>query len=606
MRNTLTLRTRQMIAVTFGLLLATLTGCSNNAQKSPNSGQGASSSTTSMHVNENSTRLPPSQYAAQFAVAESALSHFDWMSASVALAPLQAPEKPPLSLDDSVYLSYLTARGAYILGSQNTASDLLTRIDLENSHPALRHRIYNFQRHMLDLQGRHLEAAKLSKVVLATAAQDSAAAVKRALWQDLQRCNDSTLESALLQTNDAEWAAWLKLAQISRGDLAILKAELPKWQEQHPTHPANKPLPGGMSFLLANTNPPSTVALILPLSGRLAAAGKAVRDGYLASYLLARTKEQAPQQVLVLDSDAYISILDAYHDAVRQGASLVVGPLSKEAVAQLAAQPERAVPILALNRVDHTVTMGTNALVQMALAPEDEATRLAELAYGQGTRRALILRPAGPWGEKIERALTNRWLNLGGSLSSSVIYTGRDEYATAVKKGMGLESSEQRKTRVRDMLATNVEFAPRRRQDVEAVFMLSRNADEARSLKPLFAFHYAGELPIYATSSVYSGSPDRRDRDLNGINLVEMPWLLGDNPPLKLTIDTNAVNSNPLTRLNALGADAYTVQSRFLQLQSGPDALINGVTGLLSMNAQLQIQRELLPATFDRGALTPR
>ena len=57
------------------------------------------------------------------------------------------------------------------------------------------------------------------------------------------------------------------------------------------------------------------------------------------------------------------------------------------------------------------------------------------------------------------------------------------------------------------------------------------------------------------------------------------------------------------TRLNALGADAFLVQSQFLQLQAGPDALFRGNTGLLSMDPQLHIQRELVLTTFDEGAV---
>nr|WP_276205903.1 penicillin-binding protein activator [Halioglobus japonicus] len=154
------------------------------------------------------------------------------------------------------------------------------------------------------------------------------------------------------------------------------------------------------------------------------------------------------------------------------------------------------------------------------------------------------------------------------------------------------------------MLAEPVEFTPRRREDVDAIFLLARNAAEARSLKPLLAFHYAGALPVYATSSVYHGSPDERDRDLNGLNLVELPWLLGSSPALQAGLADGGNNAYP--RLNALGVDAYLLQSRFLQLQAGPDLLIRGNTGLLSLNPQLQIERELVPAEFDRGRVTPR
>jgi hypothetical protein len=115
----------------------------------------------------------------------------------------------------------------------------------------------------------------------------------------------------------------------------------------------------------------------------------------------------------------------------------------------------------------------------------------------------------------------------------------------------------------------------------------------------MLAFHYAGNLPVYALTTIYSGVPDERNQDLNGIHLVEMPWLLGDSPGLRATL----TGSGNYTRLNALGADAFLVQSNFIRLQSGADALFRGHTGLLSMDPNLRIQRELSAATFDGGAL---
>jgi len=111
---------------------------------------------------------------------------------------------------------------------------------------------------------------------------------------------------------------------------------------------------------------------------------------------------------------------------------------------------------------------------------------------------------------------------------------------------------------------------------------------------------------VYATSSIYSGIPDPRDKDLNGINLVEIPWLLGTSPGLRVAIAAGGTGSDNYTRLNALGADAHLLQSRFMQLQAGPDALLRGNTGLLTMDQKQRIHRELSLATFDGGKLRPQ
>ena len=42
------------------------------------------------------------------------------------------------------------------------------------------------------------------------------------------------------------------------------------------------------------------------------------------------------------------------------------------------------------NRADRPLTQTGSALVQLALAPEDEAAHLASLAFGRDARRALV------------------------------------------------------------------------------------------------------------------------------------------------------------------------------------------------------------------------
>lgn len=595
------LRSLFRVSLTLTALLATLAGCGGTPPKSSDNEQASAPAVTLPLSPEQTLTLPSSIHDSEFAAADTALLRFDWMSATVALANLPTDQ---LNTDDSDYLSYLQARIAHAQGNQARAMAELQAIDRPDLHPAIAYRVHNFERHLLDLDGDHLASAQLGLRIMEGAPTADQAALKRSIWRDLQRLQNSSITQARRTATGPDWKAWLELSEISRGDLSSLSAQLPRWLADNPGHAASSPLPGGMEFLLQNFSAPDTVALLLPLSGRLAPAGKAVRDGYLARYFQAREGSIAPQEVLVLDSDNYSSATEAYNDAVLQGAKLVVGPLSKASVSELASLPSRTAPVLALNQVEQRVIPGNSALVQLALAPEDEAQRLAELAFGTGARRALILRPAGAWGDKMEQSLGKRWQALGGSQANSISYTGRDDYSSSVKAGLGLDSSEQRNRRVRDMLATNVEFTPRRRQDMDVIFMLSRNAPEARSLKPLLAFHYAGDIPVYAPSSVYGGSPDPRDKDLDGINLVELPWLLGSNPQLKS--DLAASGSDHYTRLNALGADAYLLQSRLAQLQGGPDVLIQGDTGLLSLNPQLQIQRELPLATFDGGALTPR
>jgi outer membrane PBP1 activator LpoA protein len=119
--------------------------------------------------------------------------------------------------------------------------------------------------------------------------------------------------------------------------------------------------------------------LLLPLSGRMQAAGRAVRDGFLAA-ALAEPAERRPK--IELMDTAELGAAAAYARALEIGARAVAGPLMKEDVAALIAAP-LPVPTLALN----SLPMDTPPpfLFQFALDPEHEARAVARRIAGIAT-----------------------------------------------------------------------------------------------------------------------------------------------------------------------------------------------------------------------------
>ena len=583
------------------LLALVLWGCADAPQKEePQQKTPAPEQQKPMQQSKLSLTLPPSQFNDVLNSAEQSLAKFDWMQASVALQQMPVDG---LSSNDATYVGYLQARIAYIRGDSLQALRQLEQLDYPGINPALRYRILSFEHYILETQGDSLASAQLADQILRGTQAGIAAAWKRSLWQNLERTDSQQLSTALPNATDPQWRGWLALALINRQTEAQMRRELVQWRAENAGHPAANPLPGGLDYLLAPPTHDGKVAIILPLSGQLAQAGKAVLNGFLAAHYADSSTGRATNELFVIDVETFPSASSAYDEALREGASIVVGPLSKPALADLAARPERPIPILALNRIDPLLPAQGSALVQLSLAPEDEAANVAELAFGRGARRAIIIAPAGNWGHKVETALRERWRTLGGTIASDVTYSTYDDYSSSVTSALALDTSEQRARDLRTAIGINIEFTPRRRQDADAIFLLSHNGAEARSIKPLLAFHYAGNLPVYAISSIYSGIPDERNQDLNGIQLVETPWLLDANPSLREALASGDDKPGKYTRLNALGADAYLVQSNFSRLQSGADVLMRANTGLLSMDPTLTIKRQLSAATFDAGAL---
>lgn len=582
------------------LLLALATGCTT-APPEPVA-PGAQEAAPEAPAAPSPTLLPPmptSRWDTTFEQTRAALRARDWMTAEQTLASL--PED--LDAADRSRRDFLLARAAFLRGDLERTDALLTAGPEEDAPAALRLEQAEFTREIAQLAGDWLTSARIGAEILTQ--QPADAGLRRAIWRDLNRSSEAAMATALADAPGADWRGWLELALRDRRaeNPQSLQEALLEWRNQHPSHPAAMQLPGGLEYIARGVRAPRKVALLLPLSGRLAPAARAVQDGYLAHYFAARARGETPHTLDVIDTTAHESAAAAYGQAIADGAEIVVGPLSKEAVAELGQIPERPVPILALNRTDSDALQSGSALVQLSLAPEDDAQRIAELAYGSGARKALLLRPAGERGARLEEVLQQRWQALGGQIVSTASYASAEAYSDNIKNALNLNASEQRASDIRSMLATNIEFTPRRRQDIDVIFLLADSPVEARSLKPLLAFHYAGTVPVYATSSAYSGVPDPRDRDLNGLRLAEIPWLLGSNPGLRVAIAAGDTGSDSLARLNALGADAWLVQSRFAQLQAGADALLRGDTGLLRLDPSLRLQREPVLAVFDGSDL---
>ncbi len=144
-----------------------------------------------------------------------------------------------------------------------------------------------------------------------------------------------------------------------------------------------------------------------------------------------------------------------------------------------------------------------------------------------------------------------------------------------------------------------METQERRRQDVDAIFLLCKSSEEARALKPLINYHYAGDLPVYALSTADTGSNNAAiNRDLNGLLFLSMPWRNAELPP-GLTDET----TGSFAALHALGADAYALARRWWRLHSDAEPGFSGLTASLQPSGAM-LQRRLKLATFERGAIT--
>ena len=169
-----------------------------------------------------------------------------------------------------------------------------------------------------------------------------------------------------------------------------------------------------------------------------------------------------------------------------------------------------------------------------------------------------------------------------------------------------LDQSVERHRQIQRWLGRNIEFEPRRRGDVDAVFMAARPV-QAQGIRPQLQFHRAGDLPIYATSHAWFGqlTPSQAE-DMKGIMLADIPWLLAtgsdDRGGRDAIVRHLPKSASTYARLYAMGMDALRLVPHLKRLQSSRYESLDGSTGNLYMDETNQLHRQLVWVLLDEEA----
>ncbi|MEJ2181574.1 MAG: penicillin-binding protein activator [Gammaproteobacteria bacterium] len=352
------------------------------------------------------------------------------------------------------------------------------------------------------------------------------------ILRDLQELPSSDLASLTDQPSDADMQGWIALAFIAKsaGDETQAQREIDKWMEQYPDHPVS------LSILktIVSQQPealgrPTQIALILPLKGRFGKAAQAIQEGFMATYYSQKDDAHRPNIRIYDEGSDPQQIRAIYEQAVADGADFVVGPLNKDSVNTLASSGEFPVPVLTLNYSESTeLSMGN--FFQMSLSPEQEARQVAEHAWLDGHHKAAAIVPNTSWGDRVFAAFKERWEELGGEVVELQTYNAKkSDYGLPIKKLLNIDESEKRARDVKKLVNMKFEYEPRRRKDVDMIFMAAFSR-QGRLLRPQLRFHRASNIPVYATSHVYDGTlQPNMDRDMNDVKFSDMPWTLTNN-----------------------------------------------------------------------------
>ncbi len=393
--------------------------------------------------------------------------------------------------------------------------------------------------------------------------------------------------------------AWWLLQQDIRSAASITGqvAAWQRWQRRYPSHPARLDPPTALKRLQDYQVP--AVALLLPLSGNLAGAGNAVRDGLVAAYL-SEDAESKPQ-IKFYDS-ASDDLAIVWERALAGGADVVVGPLLKDQVdrfAEITAFSQ--VPRLLLNYLDQTPGLESEAAVpglfQIGVAIEDEAGSLARHVLTAGHEKLLVVHSQDRWARRALTTFREQW----PYPVTAAPFVDIRGLTGAVGEAMQVAASEARKNEIANILGQQLEFLPRARGDLDGIIALTTQV-EAEALVPALRFHFADDLPVYATSQVARGEQTNK---LAGFKLTEMPVFADPTPEQATLTATFGLADSPYAELYALGFDAYRLATWLPILDAATPVGVPAAMGYLWLQDDGAFRRDLRLAEIHADGFIP-
>jgi outer membrane PBP1 activator LpoA protein len=405
---------------------------------------------------------------------------------------------------------------------------------------------------------------------------------------------------------ERQLTGWLDLTRVIREYLVKpegVAQAVSDWKTRHPYHllTEQQALDTWLRYRQLFT-PPRKVAILLPQSGGLQAAGDAIRDGIMSAYL---DNPGGAEILFFTTGDDEQSAIAAYFNALDAGADLMIGPLRRESVEAMLNLAGMSTPMLALNELPpgFVVPPGlAGQVTAISFSQDKEAAAIARHAAEAGYQNAMLLAPEDAWGERIAYAIESEFLQDDRQIVAAARFLpSQNDHSSDLERLLRIDESKARKQQLQNTLQMPLEFEPVRRQDIDVIF-LAANSAQARLLRPQLKFHDAGDIPVYATSRIYTGQPNpARNQDLNGMRFPATPWEL-QHPRRNSIPSLASIRKGTLGTLFALGQDAWNLLPWIDLIKKDPDFVFPGESGDFRSENSDNLHREPAWAEF-RGGL---
>ncbi|BFN32502.1 penicillin-binding protein activator [Vibrio harveyi] len=427
------------------------------------------------------------------------------------------------------------------------------------------------------------------------------------IWMNFGSYSENELTALQTEPSEDILDGWLQLAIYAKtlsSNIPQLKNTLEHWLSENPSHPAAVYTPAEIQNILSlEIVKPNNTALLLPLTGKFAPQAQLIRDGFI--FAMMNDQARDPSATLtVIDTHAY-SADQIKQRLINENIDFVVGPLQKENVEKLQATLDGSetgvkIPTLALN-IPEEVQAGTD-MCYLALSPEQEVAQAAKYLFSQGYQFPMILAPNGAYGQRVVEAFNEEWSKYSSNKVATSYFGDKRQLQKNINGVFGLQESQQRIAQMQSLMRISLESQPRSRRDVDAVYIVARSS-ELTLIKPFIEVAINPDAkPPKLFSNSRSNSGGATYEDLSGVAYSDIPMLINPDPTIATQMNELWPDqSNMEKRLEALGMDAYKLLGELPQMKLLPGYSVDGQTGVLSINNNCVVQRELDWA--ERGAL---
>lgn len=455
-------------------------------------------------------------------------------------------------------------------------------------------------------------------------------------WQWIKKLNLAELEKARLSESSLQ--PWLQLAIIVKRfglEPESFNKQLINWQSRNLGHPLVTNLPEEIKQSLQQSPiQAKRIAVLLPLTGRLANQGLAIKEGILAAYLENLSDAELNQRSPSEDDESLnnttqnntqqfreIRFFDSALKTTEQLNALVadfdviIGPLVKEQIIELTAVLPTDKILLALNRVDlktdkpaldelSRITESNLTAAEhyyFSLAPEDEAQQLALHIQQNQMVRPIVFAADTPTTQRMAEAFIAKWQEAPNAIQPDLtLFTDNKDMRTRVSEMLDVAQSKKRIRQMEVMSDAEVFGVERNRRDIDAIVLFA-NPEQTALLNPIIEASLSPfarkSLSVFASSRSYSLDLNSNSlRDLRNLTFTDMPWMLPGHNWQTLANQTKELwpqRQDRLIRLFAMGFDAYNLLPNLRRLKTLPQLVSHGLAGNINIDDLGVLHRRL-------------